>query len=162
MNCKEVSGFVSEYVDGCLAGSVQRDFEHHLETCAHCAGEVDATRRLLASLGSLSGQRSPVDCWDHVRASIKSRPADRLRWWRWALRPVVAAPAAAVVAALVALLVWPFGNAPTASDKAFAPEYSYYIGAHSHLQRQQAFADPDVAFVRAELQKASLVASSEQ
>lgn len=157
MKCKRVSGLISDYLDGLLAESVSRDLESHLARCPECASEVEATKGLLASLSSLSGQRSPVNCWDHVHARILADAGRRDPWWRWALRPVVAAPAAAVMAMLVMFLLWPVP--PTASN--MAPEYVGYIAAHSHLQRQQAFVDADVVFVGAEVQKASLTASTE-
>lgn len=159
MKCKRASELIPDHLGGWIAEPEDQEFESHLADCSYCASEVEATRELLVSLSSLSGRRSPVDCWSHVRATISSPQRATTPWWRWVVRPVVAAPAAAVTVVLALFLMWPSGNAPMASDK--ASEYSYYIGAHSHLQRQQAFADPDVVFVGAELQKASLVASTE-
>jgi len=160
MKCKRASELISDYLDGRLAEPARQEFESHLADCSYCASEVEAASELLASLSSLSGRRSPVDCWSGVRAAISAHQRAATPWWHWVVRPVVAAPAAAVAVALAVFLMWPSGNVPMASDK--ASEYSYYIGAHSHLQRQQTFADPDVVFVGAELQKASLVASTEE
>jgi anti-sigma factor RsiW len=161
MNCKTALGLVSDYLGGRLAESAKQDFESHIGCCPGCASEVKAMNRLLASLSSLSAERSPVDCWDHVRTCILAEAHKRVPRWHWVLRPVVAAPAAMVMAVLVLFLLWPSHEAPVAPDSALAYEYAYYIGAHSHLQRQQAFADPDVVFVGAEVQKASLIASAE-
>lgn len=161
MNCKTALGLVSDYLGGRLVESTKQDFESHIGSCPECASEVRATDDLLASLSSLSVSRSPVDCWDHVRRSILAEAQVRTPWWHWAMRPVVAAPAAMVMAVLALFLFWPSHDAPAPSDTARAPEYAYYIGAHSRLQRQQAFADPDVVFVGAEVQKASLIASAE-
>lgn len=163
MNCRYATGLISEYVDGTLADSVKAELELHFDECAACTAEVAATRRIVASLGSLGGQRSPVDFRAGVQARVIAVEQARAPWWRWVFRPIVAAPAAAVMAILALLLVWPIADqAPMATDKAYAPEYSYYIGAHSHLQRRQAFADADTIFAKAELQKASLVSEAEE
>ena len=161
MNCKDVVGCISEYVDGLLSMSKVRDIEAHFAECSECRNELKSTQEMIASLSSLSGQKSPVDCWDSVRASIQPMRQRKPVWWRRALRPVFAVPAAGLVAILVIFLAWPTGNTPVVSDKAYASEYNYYIGAHSRLQRQQAFVDPDVVYMRAELQKASLATSAE-
>lgn len=162
MKCREVSELISEYLDGELNGAREHEFESHIELCQACASEVDSTRKMLSSLSTLSNQRCPVDCWEHVRTEVATRRLGTNHWWRWVLRPVVAAPALAAMASITLFLVWPWSSSPMASDKRFAPEYTYYIGAHSHLQRQEAFADPDVVFVGAELQKASLVSDDGQ
>ncbi len=162
MNCKEVTELISEYLDGKLGVADRREFESHLDTCRACASEVASTKEMLSSLRSLANQKSPVDVWQRVRAEVTTKEAKRGLWWRWVLRPVVAAPALAAAAAIAALLAWPSGDVPMASDKQFAPEYRNYIGAHSHALRQEAFADPDVVFVGAEVEKASLVEDSGQ
>ena len=162
MSCKRVSGLISDYVDGNLAGPVRAELESHLESCAQCSSELNATRKMLASLAGLGGLQSPIDCWSGVQGRVAAIDAGRSPWWRWVLRPVVAAPAVAAMALLALFLMWPVAEqVPMASDRAYAPEYSYYIGAHSHLQRKQAFADPDTVFIKAELQKATLVSEAE-
>jgi len=70
----------------------------------------------------------------------------------------VAAPAAVVAALLAAVLLWPSGR--SAVDNSLGREYTYYLNSHWRLQRQQAFVDPDVVLVRAELQKSALVRDS--
>lgn len=162
MNCREISELISEYIDGQLGDIPRREFESHIEACESCAAEVASTKQMLSSLGSLSSQRCPVDMWQRVRAEVRTVPPRSTPWWRWILRPAVAAPAFALAASLAVFLVWPSADIPQASDKKFAPEYRYYIGAHSHAQREEAFADPDVVFVGAEMQKASLVEDSGQ
>lgn len=157
MKCEKVSGLISEYLDGELQSAQALEFEAHTSTCETCSAEVASMRAMLGSLRSLSGMRSPVDCWAQVRARVAVVSQVRTPWWRVALRPAIAAPALAAAASIALFLAWPSGNMPMASDKAFAPEYRYYIAAHSQAQRHEAFADPDVAFVGAEMQKASLL-----
>lgn len=158
MNCKNASGLISEYVDGCLEGDTRTELESHIAGCSSCSAELASTRNVVAALGAMGGLRSPVRCWDRVEARIAAVERQRAQWWRWLVKPVIAAPAAAVMALLALFLMWPLVDAgPAISDAAYAPEYSYYIGAHSHLQRRQAFADPDAVFIKAEMQRASLV-----
>jgi anti-sigma factor RsiW len=157
MKCKRVLGLVSDYLGGQLTESTKQDFELHIDCCPACASEVKATSGLLASLSSLSGKRSPVDCWNGVRTCILVERREMTPWWRSVMRPVVAAPAAVAMAVLALFLLWPSPQASVASSG----EYSNYIEAHSVLQRQQALADPDVVFVVAELEKASLMPSVE-
>lgn len=159
MNCEELTDHTSQYLSGNLPDPIKEQFEAHLNGCEICASEVKALREVVSSLRALGGQSSPVDLCAGVQARVIMIERARSAWWRWALKPIVAAPAAAVMAALAFFLFWP-AAAPTASDKTFAPEYSYYIGAHSHLQRHQAFSDPDMVFAKAELQKASLVSDA--
>ena len=73
----------------------------------------------------------------------------------------MAAPvfAAAVLLAVLLILPGQMGQGPGLSPAA-VPEYGRYITAHAGLQQRQAFADPDVTFVAAELEKAS--AASDQ
>lgn len=161
MNCEYVSGLISEYVDGNLDEATKAELDSHFDGCEACSAELDSTKRLIASLSGLGGLRSPVDCWAGVQTRIGVIEAAKRAWWRWVLRPVIAAPAAAVMALLALFLLWPLTEqAPMASDKTFAPEYSYYIGAHSHLQGRQALVDRDAVFIKGEMQKASLVSEA--
>lgn len=162
MNCREVSELISEYLDGELGAARRREFESHIGACKACASEVASMREMLSSLQMLSKQKCPVDMWQRVRPEIAVRHTSIDHWWRWMLRPMVAAPTLVAAASIAVVLAWPTGNVPLATDKQFAPEYRYYIGAHSHALRQEAFADPDVVFVGAEVEKASLVEDSGQ
>lgn len=162
MNCKDVSGLISDYVDGNVPGTVETELESHFECCPACSSDLKSTRRMLESLAGLRGMQSPVDCWPGVQCRVAGMDAGRSLWWRWFVRPVVAAPAFGVAAVLALSLMWPVAEQPpVASDKMYAPEYSYYIGAHSRLQGGQAFADPDAVFIKAELQRATLVSEAD-
>jgi anti-sigma factor RsiW len=159
MNCTDIASLTSDYVSNSLGEAIRAEIESHLVDCPTCRADVDAARDLLISLASLGGQKPPTHLWDGVYARITSDHEAKRVWWRWALRPIVAAPTAAAAALLAITLLWPSGQAPM--DDAFAREYTYYIGAHYRLQRQQTFIDPDVALVRAEVQKSALIGSAE-
>ena len=36
MNCREVSGFLHDYIEGELPEDVRAEFERHLDACANC------------------------------------------------------------------------------------------------------------------------------
>lgn len=160
MNCRNCVELMSEYLDDCLSGGVLRQLEDHLASCERCSSEVESMRGMLASLRDLSGERSPVDCWEHVQLAVSvARPEPALS--RWLLRPLIAVPAlaAAILAAL--LFLWPSSvEEPIMMRPIGVPEYSRYISAHSSVQRRQTLVDPDVTFVTAELEKASLVSDT--
>lgn len=159
MKCKDVASLTSDYVSGSLGEAIRAEIESHLAGCPTCRAEAAATGNLLISLASLGGRKPPTHLWEGVYARITSGQEAKGVWWRWVLRPIVAAPTATAAALLAIVLLWPSGQAPM--DKAFAQEYTYYIGAHWRLQRQQTFIDPDVALVRAEVQKSTLAATAE-
>lgn len=157
MNCRTACSLISDYLDDQLADLQKQSFEAHIACCQLCACKVSETREILVSLSLLSVEKSPVDCWEQVRCSIVSIPKSRPQWWRGALRPVVAGPAAALAVLVVALLLlWP---AQSTNDKPLASEYAYYIGAHQRAHVPLNFADQDASFVRAEIQKAGLIAA---
>ena len=156
MDCKTALSLISDYLDGLLQGTQKELFEAHIASCLKCACELNEARDKLVSLASLSARKSPVDCWSQVRIAIIAQSERNVQWWRWVLRPVVAAPIVTVAAVLALFLLWPMQQNQPAPDKSMAPEYAYYIGAHSRAHVPLAFADSDAAFVRAEIQKASL------
>lgn len=160
MNCKIARGLISEYVDGHLGGSKLERFEAHIAICAACALDVEETKDLVASLSSLAVNKSPIDCWTRVRAKILITPQTRPQWWRWAIRPMVAAPTALVAALLALFLLWPGQDSTLANDKTLAPEYAYYIGAHHRAHQPLALVDSDAAFIKAEIQMAGLISGS--
>lgn len=160
MRCKKIADLMSEYIDNRLAASACREFESHIEQCDRCASELEAMRRMIESLGSLSGQRSPVDCWAVVSQRISQENPYRA-WWRFFARPVLAVPSFAAALLLCAFLLWPAPvQEPPVNNVVTASEYRDYVTAHARLQRQQRFTDPDVEFISAELETASLRSDS--
>lgn len=160
MKCKKATDLICGYIDDCLSPPLRCEFEAHTQECPECRAELAATEDMLSCLGSLSCRQAPVDCWDGVRERISS-PQPRSAWGSWFLRPVLAAPALAAALLLGGFLFWPANVVePVGQSPASIPEYSHYIAAHSRLQRQQAFTDPDVTFVAAELETAGAAGGS--
>ena len=155
MNCQRAAELMSDYLDNALEQAVCKSFEAHLESCERCREELRAMNAMLVTAKSLAEEKAPVDCWPGVRTRITAVSETRRAWLRW-LPHTVAAPiaAAALIAALLlgrpALIDDPAPQAP-----AVEVEVESYISAHAELQRRQVLSDPDVAFIAAELDKAS-------
>ena len=47
MNCKEVLGQLSEYLDQEVLGEVCRELEQHIAACQHCRIEVNTLRHTI-------------------------------------------------------------------------------------------------------------------
>ncbi len=160
MNCARVDKLICDYIGDCLSTQLRREVEAHLSECASCRAEVEAAERMVGSLGDLSVSRSPVDCWPAIKQRIAERESRQTGWLSWLVRPVVAAPTFAVAMLLLALFLWPqVGETPGRDAEPFS-DYAQYVTAHSRLQRQQALTDPDVTFIAAEFEKASLASDS--
>lgn len=159
MNCKRAEQLMSDYIDGNLDCSTETQFEAHIAECGGCKESLEIMRSMVSSLSRLSASGMQVDCWDGVRSRISGKkPEGRFQIF---LRPVIAVSSLAVVV-MVAVFLMLLGN--TEEDSAYStatvPEYETYISAHSRLQRQQTMQDPDVTFITAELEKASLVVNA--
>lgn len=158
MNCKKVSDLMSDYVDEILPEKIRADFELHIKECDECRDGLRVMNDMLADLNSLGGQQIPVNCWASVRERIIERKTRKPLWYSWILKPAIAAPVFALCLLLTIFLAWPDNiKDPQVTNLVSDAEYSRYIGAHSNLQSQQAFSDPDVIFISAELERASLV-----
>lgn len=158
MNCEKIAELMSDYVDGCLPECDCSKLEEHLRSCPQCRQQLESMRFLVDSLGCLSGCKAPVNCWPEVRQRILSRQQAKAAWYTLFFRPVVAVPAAVGAAALALILAWPsVVDEPVPTQVVTPPEYVHYIGAHSAVQSRQMLTDPDVTFIAAELEKATLV-----
>ena len=52
--CRELVEFVTEYLEGTLAGDDRRRLERHLEDCAYCVEYIEQVRQTIEALGALS------------------------------------------------------------------------------------------------------------
>jgi len=157
MNCKKATDLIYEYVDDDLIPSLRCAFENHIKKCPACKAELEAMEDMISCLGSLYSQNAPIDVWHGVRKKLVPRQKPQLSWLNWFVQPVHAAPVFALTLLLAGFLFWPAPiNEPIVQIPSTIPEYSHYIKAHSGLQQQQAFTDPDVTFVTAELETVSL------
>jgi len=155
MNCGQIGRLVCDYIGDCLPEALRREVEAHLEECPACRREVQRAEEMVSCLNSLSCHQAPVDCWPGVRDMITKWESRRSGWFAWVARPVMAAPALAAAVLLAVILLWP----STVREQPRAPEaipgYSHYVTAHSRAQQRQAFTDPDLVFIAAELESAA-------
>lgn len=47
MNCRDVIGFVMDYIDGVLAPTERSEFEKHLEVCHSCVAYIRTYRQTI-------------------------------------------------------------------------------------------------------------------
>lgn len=156
MNCEKAIEITSDYIDGLLPYHTRCEYEAHINNCAKCAYELDEMRKMLSSLSSLAVRGSSVDLWPAIRAVIIER-GQKMSIWRFLLRPVIVAPAAAFAAALAVMIALPnLTKQPDARRSVSMPEYGHYINVHAQSQLHNAFVDPDLTLVAAELERARL------
>jgi anti-sigma factor RsiW len=99
MKCDEVRRSLEAYFDSELDAKTSLEVEHHLGSCAECAGLFEAEKKFSQRISSAlrKGERTPA-LWTAVESSI--RPAQRvLSIWRWPLA------AGAVVVLLAAIWI---------------------------------------------------------
>ena len=72
MTCRDVSGFLHDYVDGELPAEVRGEFEHHLDGCANCREYLRQYRATIAQGQSLGSGVEPEVHEDLVQAVLKT------------------------------------------------------------------------------------------
>ncbi len=84
ITCKELYGFLDDYLDGCLTPPQLEEFERHLRVCPSCVNYLDGYRRTV-ELGktALSPDQSaapasaPPGLIDAVRAALERQRRDQ-------------------------------------------------------------------------------------
>jgi len=151
-SCSSVRARFAEYLDSRLTGREMQRVTKHLESCAKCAGEFEAERRMLSalsSLGPVSGKaKAPEDLLLRIRVKISQERAQRRRgrmerWelaWRNTVGPFLLQLSAGFASAVlllgtVGLVVGMFAHPEHASAQdeplgmATAPKFLYNSGA---------------------------------
>lgn len=72
MTCRDVSGFLHDYVDGELPADVRAAFEHHLDGCTNCREYLRQYRATIAQGQSLGSRVEPEVPEDLVEAVLKT------------------------------------------------------------------------------------------
>lgn len=71
MRCQEARALIYTYIDGCLAGQVERAFFGHLSQCKNCRQELEYARQTHALLEKYcTPVEPPADFLDQVMAAI--------------------------------------------------------------------------------------------
>jgi len=100
VNCREVSENLELHLLGELPPELSRDVESHVVSCPACQAELDAARKLLATLDEELGSPTDPDLAERIVSRVlRRRAAFRLAW-------VGGAAAAAAACLLVGVLVW--------------------------------------------------------
>jgi hypothetical protein len=73
MNCEEIKGLLSEYVDGVLDPKTKALVEEHLSTCKGCQDELASLKALVNELGSLEPIAPPGDFLDQLHERMEQR-----------------------------------------------------------------------------------------
>ena len=72
MTCRDVSGFLHDYVDGGLPADVVAEFEQHLDGCANCREYLRQYRATITQGQSLGSGVEPEVPEDLVQAVLKT------------------------------------------------------------------------------------------
>jgi hypothetical protein len=150
-SCSSVRARFAEYLDSRLTGREMQRMATHLESCANCASQFEAERRMLrvlSSLGPVSGAaKEPEDLLLRIRVSISQERAQRRRgrlagWelaWRNTVGPFLLQLSAGFASAVlllgtVGLVVGMFAHPEHAAAQdeplgsATAPKFLYNAG----------------------------------
>jgi anti-sigma factor RsiW len=70
VNCREVSGFLHDYIEGELPEDVRAEFERHLDACTNCHEYLAQYRKTIERSGTLSRRDEPKIPEDLVKAVL--------------------------------------------------------------------------------------------
>lgn len=73
MNCDEIKGLLSEYVDGVLDVKTKALVDEHLSTCKDCEQELASLKTLVNELGSLESVAPPKDFLNQLHKRMERR-----------------------------------------------------------------------------------------
>jgi hypothetical protein len=158
LGCSGARAKIAEYLDSRLTGREMQRITTHLESCAKCANEFEAERRMLralASLGPVSGQKKePEDLLLRIRVAISQERAQRFRsrltgWnlaWQNTVGPFLLQLSAGVASAVlllgtVGVLVGMVAHPERASAQdeplgmATGPRFLYQSGASPDVEQ---------------------------
>ena len=117
MNCRDIMGHFSSYLDGELEGKILSESEAHLEMCEKCARTVKAYRQGIGQLHQLPSIEPPVDLYTRVKQASATNVVSfkpRFRRYRYAI------PAAAAAIMVLALTIMSI-------DTRDASEFAYEV-----------------------------------
>jgi hypothetical protein len=114
VNCRSVTGQLTQYLDGELDAATASAVRGHLRMCATCRGAAEDHAVIRDTLAELKRPEAPSAMWEGVLAQLgeaEIADAKRSRWsrfaqkWRARLRPHVL-PAGLAAAACAAVVVY--------------------------------------------------------
>ena len=135
MTDEHVEELASAFVDGELTPEENRRLFAHLGGCTSCQDFVKSLLRIRDAVRAVSSAEVPIAVGDNVfnRISIREEkaargipPAPARHASRWRTRFVVSAPAAAIVAIMIALWSIALSSIFLTREKQAAPPATYY------------------------------------
>jgi anti-sigma factor RsiW len=132
MVCRKAQELIHSYLDGEIGSAERRGLEEHLEACAGCRRELEATRALLGMVAEVPRRQVGDDFDRALRARLAAVEPQRSTWARWSrlwqfnawrARPALI-PAAVALAAVAVFQALP--PAPTETPHAAAGHPVYH------------------------------------
>jgi anti-sigma factor RsiW len=110
---EHVSDHLSAYIDHDLDATTRAAVERHLHTCAECASELDALRRLVTLAGSVASRDVPPsrDLWPAIEARLAGAAVVKFDARKEPQARVVSFSVAQLAAAAVLLMAVSAGTA---------------------------------------------------
>src|SRR5437660_4416752 len=102
MKCNEIRELMPDLAAG--LSTTTSEMKIHLDSCAECAGKLEAFRKTMALLDEWQTPE-PSPYFDvRLRARLREEVAKQsVGWWAWARRPVMAVSLAVVIVAGVTI-----------------------------------------------------------
>jgi anti-sigma factor RsiW len=151
-SCRAVRENLTAWIDGELLPRWTERVRQHLAGCAQCAIEAEGLRGSIALQRQVlprvvAGAVDTVALQARLRRAVAAAPEPREHAWRWIFRPVVLAPAFAVLAALALFMfvggptdvLVPLGVAPPPAAMRRAPELFKDYTLIQHLDALENF-----------------------
>lgn len=80
MNCKTLENEIVPYYLNELPEETRRDFERHLQVCAHCARFAYEMSRAMDAAGEHYPRKAAIDLWPEVQSRMSVRGLVVPRW----------------------------------------------------------------------------------
>lgn len=131
MRCAEVQDRLSAYYDGELSSDLCSAVDAHLESCEHCAQELDRFRELSALAQKLNEPEPPADLWPELERALDEQHREssvtlgNIRAWLFTPRTALAATVAAVFVAVG--LAWWMYRAGQGPHDHLAVDFAAYV-----------------------------------
>ena len=125
MACELTRTLLHGYVDGELDAVRSAEFEQHLETCAQCAGQLEAQEGLRASLKAAQlYETAPAGLARKVARQIDAtrQSAERTTWWPAWWRPVALATTAVLAGVMASFLTYKTAKQNNVPESAIVAE----------------------------------------
>lgn len=157
MKCAKVRELISADADGLVSPRVHEELSAHIAVCDSCKREYETTTRMLAEVSELGNRKAPVDMWPVVQVRIEDTEHARQgifgRLLTPVLRPIIAVPAVAAIAAATFITVHTLKEPSRAPQQyARSSEVAAYYEEFSEFRSTQGFGDNSTV-VAAQLEK---------